>query len=229
MTQFRPTPGLADSSGCLCAPTSPTVFAPGSSASFDSKKAERQRIVKQSGAPAIVRMGRMHKFLRGMGQEFSDFDFSGEISPVLPTATFEPTIPPPDFGSYVPGAPSYDLSAIGSPSLPGDFFSSLSLHPTVPTATASLPSAPSLPSAQPSGNISAITSLINAGTSAAKTLTTPTSTMTPAQIAALSAASKTPSGTSWLAQSSVIPGVSNQNVVLFGALGALLLAMGAKK
>lgn len=187
----------------MCAPTSPSAFSPGTAATVDNKhrgfQNRNSRAVDQRGAPALLRMGHLHRFLAGLGDDSGGYvDYSGDL--VDPSSLMAP-IPILSDQPYIPTLDS---------SLPSTLIA--------PTAVASpLPQLPpGSPTNSPSNSV--VSSLLNAGSQAFKAATQPTvtSTLTPAQIAALRA------GTT---STPLVPGMTNQNLLLLGLAFAAVLVL----
>jgi len=201
LSQLHPTPVIHDTTGCLCADRSPHAFAPGSYASVSTKdngmKNRNHRMVKAKGAPAIVRMGHLHRFLAGLGDDSGYVDYSNDL--------VEPTYDYP----VLPGQPlmTYQLFDTSSVSLPGL---------TAPSSVATIPNLPAQPN-----NPSVLTSALSAAGNVVKAVTqpSPTTTVTPAQLAQLQAAQRAAAlGVS----TPLIPGISNTTLLIGAAIVAAI-------
>lgn len=184
--------------------------------------------------PEILKHGTMSGFLRGLGDNGDDFSF--------------------DTSGIDISGPIYDPIAIAAPDFGGGFSSGLNLSPIPIAGPTSLipamgpidttmidangalippnitPPGANIPTLSSPGGVAApgtaalATSLTSAATQLTKSLTSsPTArAIVPSTVVPAS---------SFLNQSSIIPGVSNQNILLYGALAALALALvaGGKK
>jgi hypothetical protein len=199
----------AQALACAC-PGDPLFYSPGTMAQINPdgmllRSDTQQRTVHAKGAPAILTMGRMAGFLRGLGQDEGDLppDFFGgaDSGPIVPD--FSPTvITPPDFGIGIT-PPSGNIFALPAYLPP----------PIVPPATAA-----------PGGISQAITALTNVGSAITKAVQPPTPTanaMTAAQINAAKVAANP------LNQSLGFGGLTVGNLLLMAGVligGSLLIS-----
>jgi hypothetical protein len=225
MTKYAPVPKMQG--GCCCATKPPVAddFSPGSYARVAANPVgmgDGTRRVDSRGLPPILRMGKLAGFLGAMGDDGLDLvgmdtgsfvDASPVYLPQIENNTGFLNIP---FVGLDPNSPLLDFSS--SPTG--------TLQIPKPTNIAQIPNnVQSVPVSQPGTSVPA--SIINAGSSilkAATGQTSPASTMTPAQLAALKQqqtlnASGTP----------LIPGVNNSDLLMLGAAAALFAILVSQK
>ena len=217
MNNYFPTPVLKGDCGCLCKPPVADSFYPGTTAAIDLESGgigdSNYREVRAKGIPPILRMGKLAGFFGAMGDDSLDLLESGSVGSFVDSPpVFVPQIENNSgFLSPFPGSfPSLDLLA----SAPEG-----TLQFSSPTNVAQIPSNIAPATSQPGTSVAS--TAISAASQLLKSRTSgPTLTMSPAQIAAMQKAQQANLG-----MSQILPGVTNQNLFLYGGAALLVLAL----
>jgi len=217
VNNYFPTPVLKGDCGCLCKPPVADSFYPGTTAAVDVESGgigdSNYREVRAKGLPPILRMGTLAGFLGAMGDDTLDLIDSGSVGSFVDAPpVFVPQIE--NNSGFLTPFQGISPSVLNFESAPEG-----SLQFSSPTNVAQIPSNIAPATSQPgtsvaSTAISAASQLLKARTGG------PTLTMSPAQIAAMQKAQQANLG-----MSQILPGVTNQNLFLYGGAALLVLAL----